>query len=103
MKFKALSFLVPLGALFLLAQGCDNSDTRVEARYHTITVQPNEDCRIDVKAQELAGEQVLATVTLLDEAVEIASVTYNGKPCEAQTEGGGIPHSYMDSPCPMRM
>lgn len=104
MKSKAISlFLVPLSVLLLAAQGCDDSETQVDARYHAIAVQPNDDCRIDVKAQEMAGEQVLATLTLLKESVEIASVTYNGKPCGAQTEGGGIPRSSMDLPCPMRM
>lgn len=90
MKLKATSiFIVLLGTLLAGTQGCDNSGSEVEPQYHKITATPNADCRIDVKEQEITGEQVLATVTLLNQAVEIASVTYNGKPCEAQNEGGG--------------
>lgn len=69
----------------------------------SITTAPNADCKIDVKAQEIAGEEVLATVTLLNETVDIASVTYNDKPCDPVSEGGGILCSRIVSPCPMRM
>jgi len=106
MKSKATSIyccIAALGALLTCAWGCDNSDSRVEARYHSITTAPNADCKIDVKAQEIAGEEVLATVTLLNETVDIASVTYNDKPCDPVSEGGGILCSRIASPCPLRV
>lgn len=90
MKLKATSiFIVLLGPLLAGTPGCDNSGSEVEPQYHKITAMPNADCRIDVKEQETAGEEVLVTVTLLNQAVEIASVTYNDTPCEARSEGGG--------------
>lgn len=103
MKLKATSIIIVLlGTLLAGTQGCDNSGSGIETQYHRITATPNADCRIDVKEQEAAGVQVLATVTLLNQAVEIASVTYNGKPCDAQTEGGGIPLLSLALRCPMR-
>ena len=60
---------------------CDDSDSKVTDASHSITAAQNEFCRIDVREKEVAGEQVQATVTLLDPAREITRVTCNDEPC----------------------
>lgn len=106
MKSKATSIyccIAALGALLTCAWGCDNSDSRVEARYHSITTAPNADCKIDVKAQEIAGEEVLATVTLLNETVGYRLRNLQRQAVRPRVRGGGILCSRIVSPCPMRM
>lgn len=79
---KRLRYITVLCALLAgTLWSCDDSDSEVKDKYHSITAAPNEFCRIDVQQKEVAGKQVQATITLLDPTREITSVTCNDEPC----------------------